>query len=187
MTLPCHRCAGRDGSGWLDRDEIEHAIMRALRQRSQHAPPPSTGAAAAGTPAAMLASPLGQLPVRAMREVLSMRGVPHDDVVEKVELVRRCVQSVKSSRIGSVNEGGAAAAAAGSSMASGGGGGGGAAEVAPAAPARQPSVRGASQAGLWRNASVQVRVISRHLPHASRHLPPSPACMCLAPLPNPVL
>ena len=70
-------------SGQLERDDIERAIEAALP-----APPLS---------AADTTSPIGRLPVKALRAVLELRAIPHDDCLERPELVERVAQSARGS------------------------------------------------------------------------------------------
>ena len=69
-------------SGELERDEIEHAIAAAL-------PSPPLGSAEV--------SPISRLAVRSLRAILELRAIPHDDCVEKPELVQRVLQSARGS------------------------------------------------------------------------------------------
>lgn len=69
-------------SGSLEREEIERAIETAL---------PARGLGASE------ASAVSRLPVRSLRAVLDLREIPHDDCVEKAELVERVLQSARGS------------------------------------------------------------------------------------------
>lgn len=69
-------------AGQLEREEIERTIQDAL-------PAPALGASGA--------SPIARLPVRAMRAILEEREIPHDDCVEKGELIERVLQSARGS------------------------------------------------------------------------------------------
>ena len=69
-------------AGQLERDEIERAIEEEL---------PATALGASAT------SAIARLPVRAMRAVLDERDIPHDDCVEKAELIERVLQSARGS------------------------------------------------------------------------------------------
>lgn len=74
--------------GWLDRQELENAI------RAKH---PDTTPGTGGHQAGEVDFELEQLPIRALKALLTYRGVPFDDCVERAELQQRVRETPRGS------------------------------------------------------------------------------------------